>query len=427
MPRLGGDIPYRLLGGGQPTLSCTRNLTLLSNPQSEDHHSASILFNGVGDAARLPLDQDIGIGGQWSVMLWASPGNLSPVTEMTLFEIHKLDPVNDGNAIKISISSSGEFNVRVFSSAGVLLKRFTIAAEDTATATLPNGMFPSIDNFVQIVCTFGSNVLTVYRNGLNITSLMTKLSDLAGVQTNTLRSMSIGSKVDFTEFFQGYLHQVATWNKVLSEDEIRTIWNQGAGSRVTLKQGQDGYNGQDNLQSWYKLGLLISAPAADFSGNNRNMAPLVVEETLPTGMIVPFGGSAAPAGFLLCDGSAVSRTTFAALFAVIGTQYGVGDGSTTFNLPNLQGKTVYGLDSGDSAFDALGKTGGEKEHTLTIPEMPSHDHNLQVSFTEAAGNFAQWAAFTAGPNTPDAIGDTGGDQPHNNMPPYQVSNWIIQT
>jgi phage-related tail fiber protein len=58
----------------------------------------------------------------------------------------------------------------------------------------------------------------------------------------------------------------------------------------------------------------------------------------PTGVILAFGGSSAPAGYLLCDGAAVSRATYAALFAVIGTGYGVGDGATTFNLPSLKGR-----------------------------------------------------------------------------------------
>src|SRR5690606_11752046 len=75
-----------------------------------------------------------------------------------------------------------------------------------------------------------------------------------------------------------------------------------------------------------------------------------------------------------CDGSAVSRTDYADLFEVIGTSYGVGDGSTTFNLPNLQGRVPVGLDTGQTEFNALGKTGGAKTHTLTIDQMPSHSH-----------------------------------------------------
>jgi Microcystin-dependent protein len=96
--------------------------------------------------------------------------------------------------------------------------------------------------------------------------------------------------------------------------------------------------------------------------------------TLPTGAITMYGASSAPTGYLLCDGTAVNRTTYAALFTAIGTSYGVGNGTTTFNVPNLKGRVPVGLDSGDASFDALGETGGAKTHTLTSSEMPSHTH-----------------------------------------------------
>jgi microcystin-dependent protein len=78
-----------------------------------------------------------------------------------------------------------------------------------------------------------------------------------------------------------------------------------------------------------------------------------------------FAGSTAPTGWLLCDGTAVSRTTYSDLFAITSTTYGVGDGSTTFNLPNLKGRVPVGLDTSQTEFDVLGETGGAKTHTLT--------------------------------------------------------------
>lgn len=94
----------------------------------------------------------------------------------------------------------------------------------------------------------------------------------------------------------------------------------------------------------------------------------------PAGSITQYAGSSAPTGWLLCDGSAVSRTTYSDLFSLISTTYGVGDGSTTFNLPDLKGKIPVGYNSSDGDFDALGETGGAKTHTLTSDEMPSHTH-----------------------------------------------------
>jgi len=106
-----------------------------------------------------------------------------------------------------------------------------------------------------------------------------------------------------------------------------------------------------------------------------------------TGEMLLWPGADAPKGWLLCDGAAVSRTEYAALFAVIGTAYGSGDGSATFNLPNLMGRVAAGYDVADASFAALGLAGGEKAHTLTAGEMPSHTH-VQNSHTHGSGTLA---------------------------------------
>ena len=103
----------------------------------------------------------------------------------------------------------------------------------------------------------------------------------------------------------------------------------------------------------------------------------------PPGVIVAYGGSTtAPVGWLLCDGAAVSRTTYAALFAVISTAYGAGDGSTTFNLPNLKGRVPVGLDAAQTEFDTRGETGGSKTSTAPHDHAVDHDHG---SFNATSG------------------------------------------
>lgn len=97
--------------------------------------------------------------------------------------------------------------------------------------------------------------------------------------------------------------------------------------------------------------------------------------TIPVGTIWAFAGAVAPTGWLLCTGAAVSRSGFAALFGVIGTTYGPGDGSTTFSLPDLAGRGPFGAD----ATHPLGSTGGNESVVLGVGQMPVHAHGVQHS------------------------------------------------
>lgn len=140
-------------------------------------------------------------------------------------------------------------------------------------------------------------------------------------------------------------------------------------------------------------------------------------------------------GWLLCDGSAVSRTgDTKALFDALGTAYGVGDGSTTFNLPDYRGRGAVGEDSGAvrlGTFNTRGQSGGEDKHTLTEPEIPGHAH-AQNRSASGGGPGTEGVFSLGGGNgsTPDGgqlTSIVGGSGAHNNMPPYQVGNWLVKT
>lgn len=157
--------------------------------------------------------------------------------------------------------------------------------------------------------------------------------------------------------------------------------------------------------------------------NNMNEIKNAVNTNTPVGVITAYAGDTAPSGWLLCDGSAVSRTTYANLFSVLGTKCGAGDGSTTFNLPNIKGRSLVGVDPDDTDFNVVGKTGGEKTHTLTYDEMPSHSHGVTVGYTGSGG-----AHFYFTNNSGDGYLETqnaGNGQAHNNLQPYIVLNYII--
>lgn len=116
----------------------------------------------------------------------------------------------------------------------------------------------------------------------------------------------------------------------------------------------------------------------------------LVKGPMVTGVIDEFAGMIAPEGSVMCNGGTLSRITEARLFAVIGTAYGAGDGSTTFNVPLRKGRVGVGLDTTQIEFNAIGKTGGEKSHLLSNAEMPSHTHIQEAhNHTQNSHNHTQ--------------------------------------
>jgi microcystin-dependent protein len=174
-----------------------------------------------------------------------------------------------------------------------------------------------------------------------------------------------------------------------------------------------------------------------------------------TGVMFPYGGSAAPSWALLCNGLAYSRTTYAALFAIIGTTFGAGDGSTTFNVPDLRGRAPFGNDimantaanritSGVSGINgsATGASGGTQSESAALTGSTAGSLSVAVSGTTDAENQGFVAAavsgggaaqyqhthnFNAAGATSGTLLVTGGTSAVTNMPPTLITNWIIGT
>lgn len=162
-----------------------------------------------------------------------------------------------------------------------------------------------------------------------------------------------------------------------------------------------------------------------------------VDLTIPVGAVVPFAGSAAPTGWLLCDGGAVSRSTYANLFSVLSTTYGGGDGSTTFNVPDLVGRVVVGLNLSNTDVDSMGENDGLPAASRSVK------HNTTVTrvndVTVGGGPFSKPGALSAAgggadndatgnpivTQQPTFSGGPGGSRP-TDTPAFLVLKYIIK-
>jgi len=185
----------------------------------------------------------------------------------------------------------------------------------------------------------------------------------------------------------------------------------------------------------------------DFDGAN-----LTGIEGIPTATIVPWSSSSVPSGFLECNGAAVSRSTYSALFAIVGTTYGAGDGASTFNLPDLQDNVAMGKSGtkalastgGANTVQSTGNVGGSTANaTLTEAQLASHDHkqpNLQTPGTQTNLPYAPVAGRGANHNNFKNTDNAGSGTGHSHnmsatftgdstsvIQPYLTVIYIIKT
>jgi microcystin-dependent protein len=170
-------------------------------------------------------------------------------------------------------------------------------------------------------------------------------------------------------------------------------------------------------------GTGITITASDDSANEKVDITIAASGSgIPTGTVIPYAGSTAPSGYLICNGSAVSRTTYSNLFSVIGTTYGAGDGSTTFNLPDLRGRVVVGLGTHVDV-DALGDNEGM---TTVSNRRPRHYHTTVVANTAGTG-LSGSAGGVRGDAAASYNTDLGATNNIKDTPAYLVLNYIIKT
>lgn len=195
------------------------------------------------------------------------------------------------------------------------------------------------------------------------------------------------------------------------------------------------------------LEIATSAEAIAQTDGERAITPLLMSSFVPIGVVFDYAGASAPTGWLFPYGQAISRTTYSALFAIISTTYGVGDGTTTFNLPDLRGRVVAGQDdmggtssnrltavTGSVDGDTLGAVGGTETHTLTEAQMPSHYHTSTAAgrprFGANAGSvgssfYGSGGDGSTGSTSTMVTDSKGSSSAHNNVQPTIILNKIM--
>lgn len=207
-------------------------------------------------------------------------------------------------------------------------------------------------------------------------------------------------------------------------------------------------DGQNAASANISLGGNKLVNVANGTGTTDGAAFGQLTTLLPPGIVLPTAGQAVPAGYLLCDGTAYSRTTYAALYAVISTLYGAGDGVTTFQVPNLIGRVIAGVDQTGSVLSTFtintpgtpGGFGGTQGHTLAVSELTPHNHTLDDpghahSYVETGSGIGIQPGtgvglFTGVTNTVGtgiAMENTGGGTAFPLLQPTMVMFYIIKT
>ena len=384
--------------------------------------------------------------GKGAIIFADGAGSGAKVTDLTaLFTISQ---AIDGINIGASTPGTGAFSALTVDN--VAIDGATIGhTDDTDLITVASGV-------VTVAGELSATTLDI--NGTNITSTAAELNILDGVtatasELNLIDGSSAGTIVNSKAVIYG------------SSGEVNATTLQIAGTSITSTAAEinvlDGYTGSvtelNYLDTLHATG--VTSSEFDFLDGVTSNIQTQINTIMPSGVLMPYGGSSAPTGFLLCDGSAVSRSTYADLFSAIGTTYGAGNGSTTFNIPDLRGRVIAGQDdmggssanrltnqSGGLNGDTLGGTGGSETHTLTTAQLASHTHSF--SDTDTVSNVAIPRAFISG-STNNSVnadgsairvddgsitvsisgttGSAGSGSAHNNVQPTIILNYIIKT
>lgn len=226
---------------------------------------------------------------------------------------------------------------------------------------------------------------------------------------------------------------------------LKSVTNGGTGADLSAAGGSNQFVRQSGVGAVFTVGVLVRAdvPAASDAaqgdieiatqaevdaGASTTLAvtPATLKGYVDNNSSINIGEmkmwptATAPLGWLLCQGQAINRETYSGLFDVLSITFGVGNGSTTFNIPDFRSRIPFG--SGGSF--TLADTGGVTTHTLVLSEIPAHTHPLSNEIDENASIGGTGVTSVVGQVASSSV---GGDGAHNNLPPYLAIYFIIYT
>lgn len=281
------------------------------------------------------------------------------------------------------------------------------------------------DNDIWIVdnITPGSSGNLIGPNGTTVIALA---DFLTSVNYLTVTNSILGANVKLTA--TGASTHIGLELETKGTSYVQALANSG----LRIKRSDTGFYTALLTSSSQAANISYDLPATNTKGGLFNTTGNGVLEwgwPLPTGAVLWYGApTGTPTGFLECDGAAVSRTTYAALFTALSTTFGVGDGSTTFNLPNIARRTLVGNGGSASAVlsSTVGSTGGTETHVLDVTEMPAHTHQFSNTFNNTG--LGLLGTLAGGPTVGTITStSTGGGLAHNNVQPSLIMRLIIKT
>ncbi len=376
------------------------------------------------------------------------------------------------------------------------IEKIGLGEKAGAWGTTTNNNFDIIDKLTNgvVSITLSGTTHTLTTSDGSVSDGMSKVLVLGGSPSGTNTITISPNDADKVYFVQNGTSQIATFtqgsgaNVSVAAGKQAIIFADGAGSGaavteikptaadasvITATLADDAVTNakiaDDAVNADSVADNSIGAAAINIDGNGTSGQAVVSDgdgsfsyqsNIVPSGALMPYAGASAPTGFLLCDGSAVSRSTYATLFAALdnGNIYGAGDGSSTFNLPDLRGRVVAGQDdmggssadnltnqSGGLNGDTLGATGGSETQALTEANLAAHTHTFSDTDAHTV-SIPRAFIFGAANNSVNVDGSgvrsdsgsitvsisgttssTGSGSAHNNVQPTIVLNYIIKT